>query len=130
MDSASYENTGNKNDLKSFLDTNGKILAIVINRISILFFIMSVITGFIYLLGSNQGFMDQTQFFLLRAVTVLGILLLISSVFGLVINLFIFVIVKKRRYLFGSFLYIFFIVSGGAVASGAYFIIFFASGNM
>ena len=91
---------------------------------------MCLLTGFLYFLGTRQEFMDETQFLFLKMTAVLGLLLLIASVFGLIVNLVIFIIKRKIRYLLGFFLFIFFSVSGGFAAAGAYLILFLTTGNI
>jgi len=114
MDSASYE----------------KLPAIIINRIAVFFFLMSLLICFLYFLGTRQEFMDETQLLLLRLSSIMGFLLVISSVFGLFINMVIFIMKKKIRYILGFFMFIFFIVSGGIIAGGTYFISLLTSGNV
>jgi hypothetical protein len=84
----------------------------------------------LYALGTVQGFMDDTQFFLLRTAALFGILLVISSVLGFFIDLGFFLTRKRIHYL-GTMVFYFFIgMLGGIIASGSYFIMVVSAGNV
>jgi hypothetical protein len=70
------------------------------------------LTLFLYILGTAQGFMDDTQFILLRLTTILGVLLAVSSILGLLLDLAFFLGNRKLRYLGGIFFHVFLGVFG------------------
>lgn len=107
----------------------GKFFTILFNRISIFFFLLCLLSVFLYFLGTYQGFMDTTQVLLLRMTFVFGILLAVSSVFGFFVDLSFLIRKKKIRYLFSILLYFTLAGIGGSVAISAFFIIVVSAGN-
>ena len=73
-------------------------------------------------MGTVQGFMDDTQFILLKLAVAFGILLLVSSFLGVILDLAFFLSNRKLRYLWGFLLHILFGFFGGSVAAAASFI--------
>ena len=89
-----------------------KLLPILINRTVLFFFLMSLLTLFFYLAGTAQGFMDSTQFLLLRLYTVFGIFLAITSASGVILDLSRLIRTKRIRYLFRAGGYVFLVIFG------------------
>jgi len=89
-----------------------RLLPILINRTALFFFIMSVLTLFIYAAGTVQEFTDATQFALLALYSVLGIFLTITAIFGIVLDLGRFISAKKVRYFLRAGGYLFLVVFG------------------
>jgi len=83
---------------------------------------MCLLTGFLYVLGTIQGFMDETQFILLRLAVVFGISLVVSSFFGILLDLAFLLKNRKLRYFGGIFLHVFFVFFGGSIIILASFI--------
>jgi hypothetical protein len=91
---------------------------------------MCLINLFLYIIGTVQGFMDDTQLFLLHLGFVLSILLVLSAVYGLALNLALFFHRKKIRFIRGACAYAFLGLLGGIIAALAGFIISVSSGNI
>ena len=118
-----------KRVLKLKLPFNEKILAIVLNRIAVFFFLICLLAVFLYIIVTRQGFLDETQFLLLRLAALSGVLLLISAIIGLIADIVFFIIAGRKRYLIGFFFFIFLAIAGGIFAYAANFIIMVSSGN-
>jgi hypothetical protein len=116
--------------MKTLHQLKGKFPSIIVNRLAIFFFLICLLTGFLYVLGTIQGFMDDTQFFLLRIAVVFGILLTVSSVLGFFIDLGFLLAKKKIRYLGIMVFYCFLGIFGGIIASASYFIMAISVGNV
>ena len=89
-----------------------RLLPIMVNRAAIFFFVMSILTMFLYAIGTNQGFVDSTQFGLLRLYAILAIFLTTTSICGLALNLLRFSVHKKIRFILRAGSYLFFIFFG------------------
>jgi len=89
-----------------------RLLPILINRTVLFFFVMSVLTLFLYAAGTVQEFTDATQFALLALYSVLGIFLIVTSISGIVLDLTRFIASKKSRYVFRAGGYLFLVVFG------------------
>jgi len=89
-----------------------RLLPILINRTALFFFIMSVLTLFLYTVGTVQEFTDTTQFTLLALYSVLGIFLTITAISGIVLDLGRFISAKKGRYLLRAGGYLFLVIFG------------------
>jgi hypothetical protein len=74
--------------------------------------------------------MDDTQLFLLRIGVGMSILLVLSSLYGLVLDLVLFFRGKRLRFVFGAGVYAFLGVLGGVIAASASFIISASGGNI
>ncbi|MDR0496979.1 MAG: hypothetical protein LBH42_05135 [Treponema sp.] len=79
-----------------------KLLFILVNRTVILFFIICLLTLFLYAIGTIQDFIDSTQLFLLKLYETFGIFLFVTSLFGMVLDLGRLIKMKKIRYLLRS----------------------------
>ena len=106
-----------------------KLLPILASRMVIFFFLMCLLTLFLYAAGTVQGFIDSTQLSLLRLYVILGIFLTAASACGMLLELRRFFKVKTRRYLFQAGLYLFFVFFGAATVLTAMFIITVSGGN-
>ena len=102
--------------------------AIIAHRIAVFFFLMCLFTTLLYVLGTAQGFMDDTQFILLKLIEMLGILLTISSLISIILDLVFNLTQKKIRYLGWAFLYGFFGIFGACAAYTASFIVLVSRG--
>jgi hypothetical protein len=109
---------------------DSKLFPSLVKRTVLFFFAMCLITIFLYITGTVQGFMDDTQLFLLRLGLGLGILLALSSFYGFVLDLVLFFRKKKIGFIFGAGLYAFLGILGALTAASAGFIISAAEGNM
>jgi hypothetical protein len=89
-----------------------RLLPILINRTALFFFIMSVLTLFLYAAGTVQEFTDATQFTLLSLYSVLGIFLTITAISGIILDLGRFTSTKKGRYFLRAGGYLFLVVFG------------------
>ena len=106
-----------------------KLLPILASRITAFFFLMCLFTWFLYAAGTVQGFIDTTQLALLRLAVVLGIFLIMASVYGLILLLGRFFREKRFRYLFRSGAYLFLMVFGAITLLASMFIITASTGN-
>ena len=93
-------------------------------------FILNLITVILYIAGSYQKISDDTLLTLVRICLILSLLLIISSVYGIILDLFY--IVRKRQpvLLFGIAGYIMIIALGTLLALGAAFIVGATGGNL
>jgi hypothetical protein len=91
---------------------------------------MCLISLFLYIIGTIQGFMDDTQLFLLRLGVGMSILLVLSSLCGLVLDLALFFRGKRLRFICGAGVYALLGVLGGVIAASASFIISASGGNI
>ena len=107
-----------------------KLLPILVNRTVIFFFIMCLVTLFLYFTGTIQGFIDSTQLSLLRLSVILGIFLAITSVCGMLLALGRFFMIKKYRYLLRAGAYLLLVIFGVATVLSAMFIITVSGGNI
>jgi len=89
-----------------------KFLYLLVNRLAIFFFLMCLLTLFLYAAGTTQDFIDSTQLLLLNLHFILGIFLTIASVSGLLLDLNRFSLTKKKRYLLRAGGYVFLVVFG------------------
>jgi len=107
-----------------------KFLPIVINRTVIFFAVMCVLTMCLYAAGTVQGFVDSTQFALLRLYFALGIFLAASSICGLCLNVGRFLHLKKKRYLARSAGYLLLSAFGVFTVLAVMFILAMSEGNI
>ena len=107
----------------------GRLFPVLVNRAVIFFFIMSLMTFFLYIIGTIQGFVDSTQLLLLRLLVILALCLIVSSVFGLVLNVMRFSKQKKLRYLIRAGCYFLLILFGVITALIILFIFTLSTGN-
>ena len=91
-----------------------KLFAILISRIVIFFFVMCLLTLFLYAAGTAQNFIDSTQFFLLNLYSFLGVMLTASSACGAIMDLRRFIRSKKVHHLFWAFGYLLLAILGVA----------------
>jgi len=96
----------------------------------VFFFGMCLLTIFLYIAGTVQGFVDSTQFALLRLYVALGIFLTVISACGTFISFGRLFSKKKIRYLFRAGGYIFLVVFGTVTVLVAMFIIAISEGNI
>lgn len=104
------------------------LIILLVKRIVFFFFTICVFASTLYFLGNFQGFLDQTQRFLLKTSVTSGICLVLGSVSGIILDLWM-LLRKKLRYLSGIFLYILLGVFGAAAALLAQLILVVANGN-
>jgi hypothetical protein len=106
-----------------------KFLTILASRVVLFFFLMCLITLFLYAIGTDQGFMDSTQLALLGIAAIAALMLLVASLYGLVLDLFLFYQNRWLRFLGGAGIYLVLGIFGFAAAAAAIFIITAAGGN-
>ena len=107
-----------------------KLLPILTSRTVIFFFVMCLLTIFLYAAGTAQGFIDSTQFALLRLYIVLGIFLTAASACGMLLDFGRLFKLRKIRYLFRAAGYILLVVFGSVTVLAALFIIAMSEGNI
>ena len=116
--------------MDSLRNRKEKLFPVLISRAVILFFMMCLLTLFLYLAGTIQGFVDSTQLFLLRLYTVFGIFLSVISVVGMVLNLYRLIGTKKLRYLLRAVVYMLLVIFGVSTVLVIMFIITVSIGTM
>ena len=89
-----------------------KLLSLLVSRLAIFFFLMCLLTLFLYAAGTIQDFIDSTQLFLLNLYFILGIFLTIASVSGLALDLGRFSKTKKNRYILRAGGYMLLVIFG------------------
>ena len=107
-----------------------KLLPILISRTVIFFFVLCLLTLFLYAAGTVQGFIDSTQLTLLSVYVVLGIFLTIASIGGVIVNLGRYFKNRKVRYIFRAGGYMLLMIFGVITVLAVLFIITVASGNI
>ena len=106
-----------------------KFLYLLVNRLAIFFFLMCLLTLFLYAAGTIQDFTDSTQLFLLNLQFILGIFLTAASVSGLLLDLNRYSQTKKTRYLIRAGGYVFLVVFGVFTVLAASAITAISAGN-
>jgi len=106
-----------------------KLFPILVNRTVLFFFLMCLLTLFLYLAGTSQGFIDSTQLNLLKLYSILGIFLTFTSASGVVVDLSRMARTKKAGYLFRAGGYLFLMVFGTVTVLAAIAIIAISGGN-
>ena len=107
-----------------------KLLPILANRTVFFFFGMCLLTIFLYAAGTVQGFVDSTQFALLRLYVILGIFLTVISACGIFLSFGRLFRQKKLRYFFRAAGYIFLVLFGAVTVLTAMFILAMSEGNI
>ena len=87
-----------------------KLLYILINRTVIFLFVICLLTLSLYAAGTIQGFVDSTQLFLLKLYEAIGIFLMVTSLFGIVLDIERCIKRKKKRYLLRAGGYLFLVI--------------------
>jgi hypothetical protein len=110
--------------------TKLKLFSVPAFGVTVFILLMTIITAFLYAIGTVQGFMDSTQLLLLRLSVIWGALLAAASFYGLVLDIILFVRVGKLRSLGGASVYLLLGITGLAVLTIALSIITMAAGNV
>jgi hypothetical protein len=105
------------------------ILVLLVKRTVFFFFTMCVFTVFLYGIGTIQEFMDTTQQIMLRLSIILGFSLAVGSIYGILLDLWVFFYERNRRFLWGIGGYIGMGLFGAAIAAVATFIVVVSRGN-
>ena len=92
--------------------------------------VLNLLVVILYIAGSYQRASDTAQLALVRICLILSLLLIISSIYGLILDLYYIVRRHEAVYLLGIAGYIMIIVLGALLALGAAFIIGAAGGNL
>ena len=106
-----------------------KLLPILVNRAAIFFFVMSLLTLFLYVIGTSQSFVDTTQLGLLRLYSILAVFLATTSICGVILNIARFLSQRKVRYLLRAASYLLLVIFALATLLAVMFIFTLASGN-
>ena len=118
-----------KNDMGFPRLSQEKLLYILVNRTVIFLFAMCLLTLSLYTAGTIQGFTDSTQFSLLRLYESLGIFLMITSVFGIVLDIERAFKTKKSRYIFRAGGYLLLVIFSVATVLAVMAILTLAKGS-
>ena len=106
-----------------------RLIPLFVNRTVIFFFIMCVLTLFLYAAGTVQEFIDSTQLTLLNLYSVFGIILTVTAAFGVIMDLYRFTRAKKSRYIFRAGGYLLLVVFGVATVFAITVIITISGGS-
>ena len=106
-----------------------KLLIILISRTAFFFFLMCLVTIFLYVAGTIQNFIDSTQIFILKFYVILGIFLVTFSFCGVIIGIKRFIDLRKRRYLLRAGGYLLFVLFGIVTILAVIFILTITGGN-
>ena len=106
-----------------------KLLPILASRTVIFFFLMCLLTLFLYSVGTKQRFTDSTQLFLLELYIVLGIFLSVSSAYGMILVIWRFFREKKIRYLLRAAGYLLLVLFGAGTVLAVIFIVTLSGGS-
>ena len=107
-----------------------RLLPILINKTAIFLFLMCILTIFLYVAGTSQGFIDSTQLFLLRLYVIMGIFLMTASVFGMFLELSRVIKRKSPRYFLRAGGYLLLLVFATITVMASLFVIALSEGNM
>jgi hypothetical protein len=109
--------------------TKKPVIAILVKRTVLFFFFLSLLTVFLYAIGTAQEFMDRTQLLLLRILVILGLCLAMDSFYGVILNIWFFIHNRKIRFFGSSGIYFITGALGAVMAIAAAFIIVASGGN-
>ncbi|MDR1302535.1 MAG: hypothetical protein LBK43_08725 [Treponema sp.] len=76
------------------------IILMLVQRTVLFFFGLCLLSLFLYGIGTNQGFMEKTQFMLLHITVMVGLFIGVGSLYGIGLDLWL-VFRKKYRYISG-----------------------------
>ena len=93
-------------------------------------FVLNLAVVTLYVIGSNKMSSDEAQLALVRICLILSLLLIISSAYGLILDIFYVFKKRKASYLIGVAGYIFLMILGVLLALIAAFIIGAVKGNL
>ena len=105
------------------------LVAILVKRTVFFFFSISLLTSFLYAVGTRQGFMEITQIILLRLLIIIGIFLSIGALYGGILDAGLIIFKGRRRYIMGIVSYLLLVIFGVAISLTASFILVLAGGN-
>ncbi|MDR2093938.1 MAG: hypothetical protein LBP76_00265 [Treponema sp.] len=106
------------------------LIAVLVKRTVFFFFVMCILSIFLYGIGTDQDFTDISLLLLLRIAVIMGLFLGVGSIYGLALNLWLVFRRHKFRYLLGAGGYMLLGIFGAAVAVLGLFIITVAGGNV
>ncbi|MFP3041768.1 hypothetical protein LQZ19_08085 [Treponema primitia] len=115
--------------MPAFRPLKKPFIAILVKRAVLFFFFLSLLVVYLYGIGTAQEFMDRTQLLLLRLSVILGLSLAVSSIYGIILNVWIIVHDRRYHFLGGAGFYIALGILGIAIATLAAFIMVAAGGN-
>ncbi|MDR2393390.1 MAG: hypothetical protein LBD93_04455 [Treponema sp.] len=105
------------------------IILMLVKRTVLFFFGLDVLSLFLYVLGTNQGFMERTQVMLLWMAVWIGLFMGVGSFYGITLDLSL-VCHKQFRYLAGIGGYLCLGLFGIIIAGLCSFILVLAEGNL
>ena len=92
--------------------------------------VLTLLVVVLYVVASQRNVSDDQLLALIHLCLVLSLLLVISSVYGVILDLFIFLRRRRPGYLIGVLLYAIIIILAALLALGAAFILNAAGGNI
>ncbi|MDR2634066.1 MAG: hypothetical protein LBC51_10670 [Treponema sp.] len=105
------------------------IILMLVKRTVFFFSGICLLSLFLYGIGTNQGFKEQTQFMLLHITVMVGLFIGVGSLYGIGLDLWR-IFQKQYRYLCGIGGYLCLGVFGIALAALASFILVLTEGNL
>ena len=116
--------------MKFFNFRKEKLISILVNRTVIFFFLMCLFTLALYFAGTAQGFIDSTQFTLLKIYIVFSVFLTITAILGMIFDIGRFFSIKKSRYISRAGGYLFLIIFGALTVLAVIAIITISGGSI
>ena len=113
-----------------FRSPKDKLLSILTFGTAIILFFINLLNLILYATGTIREFVDSTQFSLLQINSVLGIFLITTSLFGIILVLVNFIRKRKVLSFLKAFGYLILVAFGTATVLAAMFIITISKGNM
>ncbi|MDR1956792.1 MAG: hypothetical protein LBQ30_08070 [Treponema sp.] len=107
-------------------------IAILVKRAVLFFGGICLLSLFLYGIGTNQGFMERTQYMLLRITVMVGLFVGVGSLYGIIVDIWLLFYKKeqkKDRYISGMGGYLCLGGFGVAIAGLASFILVLTQGN-
>jgi hypothetical protein len=106
------------------------LLIQLVKRTVIALTALCVLSIFLYALGTRIDFMDRTQLWLLRSISLFGLLMGIGAVYGFLLDLGYSIFSRQPHFMWGALVYVALSVSGIIVAGIANFILVTLSGSL
>lgn len=91
---------------------------------------LNLVVIILYVVGSYQKAPDSSQIALVRVCLVLSLLMIVSSFYGIILDIYYMASRRRKAYLLGALGYVIVIALGAMLALGAAFILGAVGGNL
>ena len=115
---------------KAWMRSAKPLLGILVRWTAWAIMALNLVVIILYVVGSYQKAPDSSQIALVRVCLVLSLLMIVSSFYGIILNIYYMVSRRRKAYLLGVFGYVIVISLGAALALGAAFILGAVGGNL